>query len=144
MQGVIIIYTDGACRGNPGPAGAGAILMYGPHIKKIWRGLGVSTNNIAEITAVKMALESITDRTKKVKIITDSKYVIGQLSQNWAVNKNKELIYETRDLVSQFDIEFEWIKGHSGDKWNEEADKLAVAGINLPEGSSKEERNENS
>lgn len=140
MQNLITIYTDGACQGNPGPAGAGAILIYGPHIKKVWKGLGVSTNNIAEITAIKIALESITDKTKKIKVITDSKYAIGQLSQGWNVNKNKELIYEVREIVDQFDIEFEWVKGHNGDKWNEEADRLAVAGINLPEGTSKEER----
>lgn len=137
---MITIYTDGACQGNPGPAGAGAVLMYGPHKKTISKGLGISTNNIAELTAVKVALEAIIDTSKKIKILTDSKYVIGQLSQGWKVNKNKELVLELRDLVSQFDVEFQWVKGHNGDKHNEEADSLANRGIRLAEGEILEER----
>lgn len=138
---MITIYTDGACQGNPGPAGAGAILMYGPYKRTICKGLGISTNNVAELVAVKIALEAITDQSKKIRIFTDSKYVIGQLSQNWKINKNKELVLELRELVDRFDIQFNWVRGHSGDVHNEEADSLAVKGINLPEGEILEERN---
>ena len=103
--------------------------------------MGVSTNNVAELVAVKIALEAITDQSKKIKIFTDSKYVIGQLSQNWKINKNKELVLELRELVDRFDIQFNWVRGHNGDVHNEEADSLAVKGINLSEGEVLEERN---
>lgn len=136
----IIIYADGACRGNPGPAGAGVILMYNEHLKLISHGLGHSTNNIAELTAVLVALEHIKDNSKKIILYTDSQYVIGQLSKNWATNKNKELVEFLKGKIEDYNIEFRWVKGHSGDTWNEEADRLAVKGINLEPGKSIVER----
>jgi len=137
----IVIYTDGACQGNPGPAGAGAILQFGEHAKTVVMGLGHATNNIAEVTAIKIALEEITDKSKEVLVYTDSKYAIGQLSQGWKTKANKELISATKEVVSSFEsIKFEWVKGHSGHPLNEEADRLANLGVSMREGETKKER----
>ncbi len=124
---IIEIYADGASRGNPGPAGAGAILRSGRWIKYISRYLGETTNNVAELTAVLLALESIKDRDREVVVYVDSKYVWGLLTQNWKPKKNKELVQKLRNVFSSFShIDVRHVQGHSGVEGNEEADRLAV------------------
>lgn len=124
----IALYTDGACSCNPGPAGAGVLMMYKSHEKRISKFLGHATNNIAELSAIKIGLESVTDRSKTVIVYTDSQYSIGVVSNpTWKPKKNKELIKEIKDLISTFDrVEFEWVKGHSDNRENNIVDELAV------------------
>lgn len=135
MENVIEIYTDGACSGNPGPAGSGVVLLGKDTHMKVLHGLGEATNNIAELTAVKIALEYIADKHISVVIYTDSKYVIGVISEGWKAKKNVDLINEIKDLMVSFSkIEFRWVKAHNGNKWNEVVDKLSRDAIKLPEG----------
>lgn len=125
-QDVIHIFADGACTGNPGPAGIGAVLIYNGHTRPLSQFLGEATNNIAELTAVKTALEAITDKTIPVHLHLDSTYVIGLLSKNWKAKKNIKLVNDLRDLTAQFKtIKFKKVKAHSGDHYNSQADALA-------------------
>ena len=123
---ILNIYTDGACKGNPGIGGWGAILKYRNTIKEIKGFSKETTNNIMELTAVIKALESL-NRTCKIIITTDSNYVkdgITDWIKNWKSNgwktakeqpvKNKELWVTLDNLVSEHDITWKWIKGHSG------------------------------
>ncbi len=124
----IIIYTDGACFGNPGPAGIGVVLRSGPHRKELSEPLGRATNNIAELTAILRALESVKDRHRRVRVHSDSAYAIGVLTKNWKPKKNKELIAKIRDLMRDFsDLEFVKVAGHAGVEDNERCDELAKA-----------------
>ena len=125
---LICLYTDGACSRNPGPAGAGVLMRYKQHEKRISKFLGNATNNIAELTAIKIALESVTDNSKKIIIYTDSQYSIGVLSNpTWKPKKNKELIIEIKNLLKTFRrVNFEWVKGHSDHSENNIVDELAV------------------
>ena len=138
---MIELYTDGACSGNPGLAGAGVVLKYGEHVKTISMGLGRATNNIAELTAIKIGLEALTRKDIPIKVYTDSQYAVGVLSMGWNVNKNVELVDEIKVLIDIFkDVTFEKVKGHSGHEWNEQADQLAVAGTGLLKGKTKQHR----
>ena len=122
----IHIYTDGACSGNPGPAGYGAILIYNSHVKEFSDYIGKATNNIAELTAIKIGLEAVKNKNIPVIIYSDSSYSIGVLSNGWKAKKNKELIQEIKSLILTFEnIEFVKVKGHSDNKLNERADKIA-------------------
>jgi len=127
----IIVYTDGACRGNPGPAGLGAILLSGSHRKELSEYLGPrGTNNIAELMAVRRALEEIKQRERTVIVHTDSTYVIGVLSRNWKAKANRELILATRKLMKDFaDLRFIKVLAHSGVPENERADELGNIAI---------------
>ena len=138
---ILNIYTDGACKGNPGIGGWGAILKYRNTIKEIKGFSKETTNNIMELTAVIKALESL-NRTCKIIITTDSNYVkdgITDWIKNWKSNgwktakkqpvKNKELWVTLDNLVSEHDITWKWIKGHSGHPENERADELANEAI---------------
>ena len=140
-QDKIIIYTDGACSGNPGKGGWGAILMFKEHEKKISGGLKETTNNQMEIRAVIEALKTI-KKPKEIIINTDSKYVMDGITKwinGWKKNgwrtadrkpvKNSELWQELDQEVSKHNIEWRWVKGHSGDKYNDIADELARNGI---------------
>lgn len=141
MSTIVEIHTDGACINNPGPAGAGVVLRYGVHMKQVKLGLGIATNNIAELMAIKTGLEQITDRSKPIIVYSDSKYSIGILTEDWKAKKNKELVEEIRTLIATFsNIRFEWVKAHDGDTWNEKADELANAAATLPEGKIEQER----
>jgi ribonuclease HI len=135
------IYTDGACSGNPGPGGWGAILRYGTHEKHISGAQWLTTNNRMELMAAIMALRSLTTACK-VKLVTDSKYVqlgITQWLANWNKNhwltanrkpvKNKDLWQALELEIQRHDIEWGWIKGHSGHPDNEQADLLARQAI---------------
>lgn len=129
-EGVIEVYTDGACQGNPGPCSYGVVIRYGPHYKEMSQYLGHGTNNIAELTAIKVALESFKRTDLPVRIHTDSSYSIGAITQGWKTKANKELILGLRDLAKSFqDLEFIKVKGHAGIPLNERADELAVLAI---------------
>lgn len=122
----IVIYTDGACSGNPGPAGLGVVLISGPHRKELSEYLGEGTNNIAELMAVKRGLESVKDRRRHILLHTDSAYSIGVISKNWKAKANQGLIAEIRDLAGQFsDLHFIKVAGHAGIPENERCDQLA-------------------
>ncbi len=134
---LVEIYTDGACSGNPGPGGWGAILRYGEHEKELSGGESDTTNNRMELTAAICALEALTRRSC-VELYTDSSYVQqgitswikGWKAKNWPARiKNKDLWQQLDALVQKHDITFHWIKGHAGHPDNERADRLAVAAI---------------
>ena len=131
----VIAYTDGACSGNPGPMGAGALLVLngGERVKQISRPLGAGTNNVAELQAISLALSAIFPKNRAdvhVTIRTDSQYCIGVLSKGWKISANPGLIMAVKELISQFAaVEFEKINGHSGNKYNEWADNLAKAAV---------------
>jgi ribonuclease HI len=126
----VLVYTDGACSGNPGPAGIGVVLVCGAHRKELSEYIGEGTSNIAEVTAVIRALSSIKDRTRRVLVHSDSQYTIGVLSKNWKAKANKELIAEARSLAATFaELAFRWVPGHAGVAENERCDALARAAI---------------
>ena len=127
---VIEIYTDGACSGNPGPAGAGAVMIWKGHTKEISEFLGNATSNIAELTAVKLALRAIKDRKVRVRVHVDSTYTLGLLSLGWNAKANRELVAELRALVASFaSIKFIKVPAHAGVPMNERADELARAAV---------------
>lgn len=135
------IFTDGACRGNPGPGGWGAILRYNKHEKKINGSEPLTTNNRMELTAVIKALKQLKKRCK-VEITTDSKYVqqgITSWIEQWKKNnwktsnkkpvKNLDLWQQLDTIANQHEIIWHWVKGHSNHKENELADQLANEAI---------------
>ena len=137
----VIIYTDGACRGNPGPGGWGALIRFDSVEKEIFGGQANTTNNQMELSAAIEGLSILTEPCN-VELFTDSKYVmdgITQWIQNWKKNnwrtaakkdvKNKELWQKLEQLISQHQVQWHWVKGHSGDAGNEAADLLANKGI---------------
>ncbi len=130
QEGIVEIHTDGACSGNPGPCGYGAIIREGFDYLELSQYLGRGTNNIAELTAIKIALESVEDKTKPVRLYTDSSYSIGVLTKGWKARANRELILSIRDLIDEFDdLQILKVKGHAGDPLNERADDLATGSL---------------
>jgi len=141
MNNMIYIYTDGACKGNPGPGGWGAFLKYNEHKKEI-NGFSLeTTNNIMELTAVIEAL-SIIKTKSKITIITDSNYVkdgITKWIDNWKEKgwktankkpvKNKTLWKKLDNLTNNHNITWKWVRGHTGNPGNEKADELANQAI---------------
>jgi len=126
----IHVWTDGACTGNPGPAGLGVVIVDGDQREEVSEFLGDGTNNIAELTAILRGLEKVADRTRPVVVYSDSQYSIGLLTLAWKAKANKELIEELRDLCRQFkDLRFVKVAGHSGVPLNERCDQLARAAI---------------
>ena len=126
----IEIYTDGASSGNPGPSGIGVVLRYGAHTREISRYIGEATNNIAELEAIRTALDAIKNRDLPIRLYTDSKYAQGVLTQGWKAKKNRRLIASIRDLMTRFrDIRLVKVPGHAGLEGNERADHLAVRAI---------------
>lgn len=126
----ILAFTDGACSGNPGPAGIGIVLVCGSHRKEISEYIGEATSNIAELRAVLRALSTIKDRDRHVILHTDSEYAIGTLTKTWKLRANKHLIEQARALTATFThLRFEWIPGHAGIAENERCDVLARAAI---------------
>jgi ribonuclease HI len=137
----VIIHTDGACKGNPGPGGWGAILQSGGKTKEIYGGEAMTTNNRMELTAAIMALEALT-RPCKVELHTDSRYVMDGISKwihgwkarNWRTADNKPV--KNEDLWKRLDtartrhqVDWRWVKGHAGHPLNERADELANLGV---------------
>ncbi len=124
------VYTDGACSGNPGPAGIGVVLVQGARRKEISEYIGIATNNIAELTAIQKGLASLKKRHLPVRVYTDSSYAHGVLSLNWRAKKNQELIAAIRRGMQKFsDLQLIKVEGHCGVVENERADRLAVGAI---------------
>lgn len=133
------IYTDGACSGNPGPGGYGAILVYNGREKELSGGERDTTNNRMELLAVITALEALKEPCH-VTVTTDSKYVSDGISKGWAESwrahgwkksdgkpaLNRELWERLLELISKHEVEFVWVKGHAGHPYNERCDTLAV------------------
>ena len=137
----IIIYIDGACRNNPGPGGWGALLIYRDHEKEISGGAAHTTNNRMELQAAIGALSAVRQR-RPLRIVTDSQYLkngIEQWLSRWKRNgwktsdkkpvKNDDLWRQLDRLVQNFDIEWRWVRGHSGCRGNERVDRLARRSI---------------
>ena len=121
------IYTDGACSGNPGPAGVGVIIAKDKKLMaQISYYLGDATNNIAELESVRVGLNNIPEKSN-VTIYSDSTYAIGMLSKNWKAKANVGLVLDILALMTKFEkIKFVKVKGHSTNKGNQTADHLAV------------------
>jgi len=126
----VLIYTDGASSGNPGPSGIGVLLRHGDREKEISRFIGEATNNIAELEAIKEGLSALKKKDLPVRVFTDSNYAFGVLTLGWKPRKNQELINSIKKMVERFeDIRFIKVKGHAGIPENERADKLATSAI---------------
>jgi ribonuclease HI len=126
----VVAYTDGACSGNPGPAGVGVVLCDRGSRRELSLFLGNETNNIAELSAIRSALREIGDVSRPVRIYTDSKYSIGVLTQNWKAKKNQELVASVRAALGRVaDVRLIYVPGHSGQPLNERADELARQAI---------------
>ncbi|MCG8324280.1 MAG: ribonuclease HI, partial [Thiotrichales bacterium] len=129
----VVIYTDGACRGNPGPGGWGVLLQYGEQEKELYGGQAETTNNRMELTAAIRGLEAL-NRASRVRLFTDSEYVKNGITR-WLVDwkqrgwkiaarkpvKNLDLWQRLDDIAATHDVEWCWVKGHSGDAGNERA-----------------------
>lgn len=135
------IYTDGACRGNPGPGGWGVWMVSGPHEKELFGGELNTTNNRMELTAVITALRALR-RPCRVILYTDSQYVqkgisewiVGWKARGWRTAdkkpvKNADLWQELDEATRRHDIQWRWVKGHAGHEGNERADRLANKGV---------------
>ena len=140
----IKVYTDGACRGNPGPGGWGAIIFRDNKEIELFDGDKMTTNNQMEMVAAIKALEYLKDEDQKIILYTDSDYlrqgitswIVNWKNNNWRTAakkpvKNKELWILLDQLVQELNIEWHWVKGHSGDPGNEKADNLANKGADL-------------
>lgn len=139
----VSIWTDGACKGNPGLGGWGALLIYGKHRKELYGGEVDTTNNRMEILAVIQALEILKERCR-VHLYTDSQYVqkgmtewiSGWKQRGWRTAakkpvKNADLWQRLDELCHQHELHWHWVKGHAGDAGNERADELANLGVEL-------------
>ena len=133
------IYTDGACRGNPGHGGWGTILVYGKHEKELSGGERETTNNRMELTAVIAGLSALKEKCK-VTIYSDSKYVVDAFLQGWVITwknsgwrrgreelKNPDLWERLLNLTEEHEVSFVWVKGHDGHRYNERCDRLATS-----------------
>lgn len=141
MSEAVDIYTDGACRGNPGPGGWGVVMRYNGHERELYGGEPETTNNRMELMAAIQALETL-KRPCTVRLTTDSRYVQQGISE-WLANwkrkgwktasrkpvKNVDLWKRLDEAVRRHDIEWHWVRGHSGHPENERADELANRGI---------------
>lgn len=140
-KSAVTIHTDGACSGNPGPGGWGAVLQYGHNEKELWGGQARTTNNRMELAAAINALNSL-KRPCKVDLYTDSSYVkdgITKWIHGWKRNgwktaarkpvKNAELWQDLLSALEPHDISWHWVKGHAGHRENERADELARRGM---------------
>jgi len=133
----LIIYTDGAARGNPGRGGYGAILMFGDKKLELSAGYRMTTNNRMELLAVIEALKALKKNHLPVKIFTDSKYIVDSVQKGWLNNwiktdfkggkKNKDLWTIYYHLSKQFKIHFQWVKGHADNPFNNRCDELATS-----------------
>ncbi|TWI53167.1 ribonuclease HI [Pseudomonas duriflava] len=141
MNDVVEIFTDGACKGNPGPGGWGALLIYKGNERELWGGEAVTTNNRMELMAAIRALEAL-KRPCTVRLVTDSEYVMrgitewlnGWKARGWKTSakqpvKNADLWQELDAQVSRHTVNWEWVRGHTGHHGNERADQLANRGV---------------
>jgi ribonuclease HI len=138
---VVRIYTDGACKGNPGPGGWGALLRWGAHERELFGGEPETTNNRMELTAVIRALEAL-KRRSRIEVYTDSEYVKNGITEwlpNWKRRgwktadrkpvKNVDLWQALDALAARHDVHWHWVRGHAGHAENERADALANRGV---------------
>ena len=141
MSDPVVVYTDGACKGNPGPGGWGALLRWKGHEKELFGGELDTTNNRMELTAVIQALSALKSRCA-VAVYTDSvyvkdgitKWIHGWKQRGWRTAdkkpvKNVELWQRLEALAAQHDVQWHWVRGHDGDPGNERADALANRGV---------------
>jgi ribonuclease HI len=149
----VIIYTDGASQGNPGPGGFGVVMMSGTKRKEISQGFRLTTNNRMELLSVIVALEALKQPQMEVSIFSDSRYVVDSVSKGWVFEWNKKNFHKKKnaDLWKRFlliyptqKIKFHWVKGHASNIENERCDELAVAAaqsrhLNIDEGYEKAE-----
>jgi len=139
---LVEIYTDGACRGNPGPGGWGAVLTSGEHVKELSGAEPLTTNNRMELTAVIRALEALKRPSQQLRIFTDSEYVrrgITEWVRSWKARgwktadrkpvKNQDLWERLDELAAAHQVEWRWVRGHSGVPGNERVDRLANEAI---------------
>lgn len=135
----VTIYTDGACSGNPGPGGWGAVLMYGEHHREFSGGAPDTTNNRMELLAVITALEALKEPCA-VELFTDSQYIVNAINEGWLSSwrkrgwrrkdgevKNVDLWITLVPLLETHDVTFNWVKGHAENEHNNRCDELAVA-----------------
>lgn len=136
MAEKIVIYTDGSSRGNPGPGGYGALLMFGQHKKELSQGYRRTTNNRMELMGVIVALESITNKDLPVIVYTDSKYIVNAVQLGWLKTwlktnfkggkKNPDLWRRYDNVAKQLSVQFVWVKGHADNPYNNRCDTLAT------------------
>jgi ribonuclease HI len=141
---MIVLYTDGAAKGNPGPGGYGVVLKFGGHRKELSEGFRRTTNNRMELLAVIRGLQALKTHEHTVTVYSDSKYVVDAINKGWLKNwvnknfkgkKNIDLWKLMIPLLAKYKVVFEWVKGHAGIPENERCDELAVAAAeqsNLP------------
>jgi len=136
----VMIYTDGACSGNPGPGGYGVVMIFNGYRKELSGGFRVTTNNRMELMGVIVGLESLKEKCK-VLVVSDSKYVVDAIEKGWVEKwrangwmrtkseeaKNADLWKRLLKLLEQHEVRFKWVKGHSDNPENTVCDKLAVA-----------------
>lgn len=137
MSHQLLIYTDGAARGNPGRGGYGIVLIWGQKKKELSAGYRLTTNNRMELMAVIVALQSLTKTGISVTIYTDSKYIVDSVQKGWLQNwiktnfkggkKNQDLWLQYNELAKQFHVRFVWVKGHADNAMNNRCDELATA-----------------
>lgn len=141
MEVQLELYTDGASKGNPGRAGLGLVLKYGPHEKEYSEGYRKSTNNRMELLAVIRGLELLTKPNQTITVFSDSKYVTDAINKKWILGwikknfkgvKNPDLWKRYLQVSRQHHITFIWIKGHNNHKYNERCDQLAVKAAEQP------------
>lgn len=136
MNKELIIYTDGASRGNPGPGGYGAILQYGGKEKELSGGYKRTTNNRMELMAVIAALEALKKQNLSITIYSDSQYIVRAVQEGWLKNwiatnfkggkKNKDLWMRYADLANGHNLKFKWVRGHADNEFNIRCDELAT------------------
>jgi ribonuclease HI len=126
----VIAYTDGACSGNPGPAGLGVVLVHDSEQRELSEYLGVGTNNVAELTAILRALEAHVGSPLPLVVHTDSQYAIGVLSKGWKPKVNQALIESIKERMREVkQVKLVYVPGHAGVPLNERADQLARAAV---------------
>lgn len=135
---MVVIYTDGSSRGNPGPGGYGVVLKYQGNRKELSEGFQLTTNNRMELLAVIIGLEALKHGKQAVTIYSDSKYVIAPVQEGWLLSwlrkdfkgkKNADLWKRFWKVYQQHHVSFCWIKGHAGNVENERCDQLAVQSV---------------
>ena len=133
---MVLIYTDGASRGNPGPGGFGAVMLYGTLRKELSEGFRLTTNNRMELLSVIAALEALKKENTTVTIYSDSKYVVDSVEKKWVFGwekknfkqkKNTDLWIRFLNVYRKQNVKFVWVKGHASNKENNRCDELAVA-----------------
>ena len=136
LNNELIIYTDGAARGNPGRGGYGVVMMLGEKKKELSAGYRLTTNNRMELMAVIVALQNLKKKNLSLTIYTDSQYIVNAVSKNWLEKwvktnfaggkKNKDLWLQFYELSKDYNINFKWVKGHAANVYNNRCDKLAT------------------